>query len=96
MAMGMPVIVSNFSGPAAYANDSNAYMIPVSPTLDGYADADVNTLIRLMRDVYINRSEAFGKGQAARRTMQSMTPEIIVNSISDRLLALVGMRGWGV
>jgi glycosyltransferase involved in cell wall biosynthesis len=96
MSMEMPVIVSNFSGPTAYANDSNAYLIPVSLTSDGYADPDVVVLTQLFREVYANRSDATIKGKSARKTMQSISPESVVSSITSRLLSLAGMRGWNI
>jgi glycosyltransferase involved in cell wall biosynthesis len=42
MAMQLPVIVTNHSGPAAFTSDESAYLIPILPSLDssGYAQPD--------------------------------------------------------
>lgn len=54
MAMALPVIVSNCSGPMQYANNENAYLIPVLPGYDniGFARIDGDTLTTLLKQVY--------------------------------------------
>ena len=96
MSVAMPVIVSNYSGPAAYANDENAFLIPVHTTPDGYADPDVTVLAAQMRYVRHHQEEARKKGMAARETIQSLSPEYVVGKMKERLLDLVDRRGWNV
>jgi len=53
MAMGLPVIVTNYSGPAAYATEGNAYPLPVLLEFDHehYAVPDEDALVLLLRQV---------------------------------------------
>jgi glycosyltransferase involved in cell wall biosynthesis len=52
MAMGLPVIVTNYSGPTEYANEENAYLLPVTG-LDEYdfAVPDESALVELLWQV---------------------------------------------
>jgi glycosyltransferase involved in cell wall biosynthesis len=53
MAMSLPVIVTNYSGPAAYCDASNAYLLSVEEGLDelSFCRPDGEHLTRLMRQV---------------------------------------------
>jgi len=53
MAMQLPVIVTNYSGPAAYITDENAYLLSVLPDLDdlSFAAPNMTHLMELMRQV---------------------------------------------
>lgn len=48
MSMELPVIVTNHSGPTAYATEENTYLLPVLPELDsfGFGQPDVAALKR--------------------------------------------------
>ena len=50
MAMAIPVIVTNFSGPVAYATQDNSYLIPVMPGLDelGFCRPNTTALAEIM------------------------------------------------
>jgi glycosyltransferase involved in cell wall biosynthesis len=101
MSMALPVIVTNHSGPAAYATADNAYLIPVLGSLDEYSFAkpDVAVLAHLFKQVVLDSSEEVGhiaqqKGQRARRTMKEFSPDSIVCKMNERLRYHASLRGW--
>jgi glycosyltransferase involved in cell wall biosynthesis len=101
MSMALPVIVSNHSGPAAYATQQNSYLLKVLPSLDAtsYAIPCSAHLTQLMREVVFDASteggfEAQRRGRAARATMQQISPQSIVCKIADRVRELIKVRGW--
>lgn len=101
MAMALPVIVTNHSGPAAFATHENAYLIPVFPELDelSFAKPDTEALTNLFRQV-VHESGAAGhfraqqKGRAARETMKSISPDSIVCKMNERIRYHAERRGW--
>eukprot|EP01034_Spumella_vulgaris_P022691 gene22691-28841_t len=103
MAMALPVIVTNYSGPAAYCDDSNAYLLSVKSTLDNmsFCQPDSEHLTRLMRQV-VRESGAEGnflareKGRQARLRMQEISPDSVVTAIVERIKFHVRLRGWDV
>ena len=60
MAMALPVLITNFSGPTAYANTDNAYLIPVvsedARDSSGFAVPDGDALVSLMRQLVVDSS----------------------------------------
>lgn len=106
MAMSLPTIVTNFSGPSAFATSDNAYLIPVADNVDydGFAIPDEDELVNLFKKVISDSklpssedetiSIASLKGRKARETMQSFSPEFVVAKINERLRALASRRGW--
>jgi glycosyltransferase involved in cell wall biosynthesis len=96
MAMALPVIITNYSGPTGYATPDNAYLIPVQDTLnsEGYAEPDVDVLMSLMLHVRTHPEETRGKGARAREAMQAISPRSVVSAMADRLRELAKMRGW--
>lgn len=102
MAMALPVIVTNCSGPMAYLTEENSYIIPIEKELDeyGYARPDEKVLTELLRTVFNNEKKfaqsgaKSAKGVAARETMKSISPALVVDIIEKRLRALAEMRGW--
>lgn len=67
MTMGLPTIVTNWSGPAAFATAATAYLLPVSDQLsmpDLTCQPDAAALIALLRAVVID-SGAFDPHDAA-------------------------------
>ncbi len=94
--MALPVIITNYSGPTAYANDDNSYLIPVknAPNKEGFVEPDVKVLISLMKDIKENPQKAKEKGRLARETMKEMSPKYVAGIIASRLRGLAKMRGW--
>lgn len=71
MAMGLPVIVTNYSGPAAYATEENAYPLPVLLEFDHehYAVPDEDALVLLLRQVVsdsLSSTSSSGSGSGSR------------------------------
>jgi glycosyltransferase involved in cell wall biosynthesis len=101
MAMALPVIVTDHSGPAAYATADNAYLIPVLSDTDAYSFAkpDTAVLSQLMRQVITDSSRVGGyvaqqKGLRARETMQGISADEIVCKMNERLRYHASLRGW--
>jgi glycosyltransferase involved in cell wall biosynthesis len=77
MACGTPIIATNWSGPTAFINDSNGYLIDIEKSLvdapgwkgHKWAQPKVPHLQQLMRHVYENQDELQQKGRMARRVM---------------------------
>mmetsp|Transcript_12376 Transcript_12376/g.18773 ORF Transcript_12376/g.18773 Transcript_12376/m.18773 type:complete len:131 (-) Transcript_12376:30-422(-) len=98
MSIGLPVIVTNYSGPTAYADNTNAFLVPLDDKddLNGYVSPSVEILSQHMRNVFENPQTAAAKGFAARETMQKLSPEYVVSEMVQRLKHHANMRGWGV
>jgi len=101
MAMALPVIVTNHSGPAAFATVDNAYLIPTLPELDhlAFAKPDAEALVNIMRQVVFESGEAGDyraqqRGRAARETMKKISPDSIVCKMNDRIRYHALRRGW--
>lgn len=101
MSMALPVIVTNYSGPTAYANENNSYLIPVSHSLDNlsYSIPILSELKLLLRQVIYDSSSdgryiAQKKGLFARFMMMKLSPSYVVNKMIDRLRYHASIRGW--
>jgi len=101
MAMQVPTIVTNHSGPQAYATEDNAYLIPVLPQLDSaaYAQPDGHALQRLLWEaVHDSGPEGGGraqlKGARARSAMQRLSPDSVAALMAARLRKEAERRGW--
>jgi glycosyltransferase involved in cell wall biosynthesis len=93
MTMGIPTIVTNFSGPTAFATSETAYLIPVSE-IDraGFAIVEVELLVRLLRQVYLDNLKAQVKGAAARNRMSTyFSPKAVGSVIANRLKVITGI-----
>lgn len=91
MTMGLPTIVTNWSGPTAFATPETAYLIPVSKTTDsrGYCQPSVPALANLMRDVVQSPASAAETGARARSHMTRMfSPDHVAGLISKRVAEL--------
>jgi glycosyltransferase involved in cell wall biosynthesis len=87
MAMELPVITTNWSGPTAFMNERIAYPLAIDGLSvvksDGdpnffkafigqkWAQPSVKHMIQLMRHVYNNPKEGVAKGKAARKHIQA-------------------------
>ena len=99
MAMSLPVIATNWSGPTEYLTEENSYPLPVdrmSEVVEGpfighlWAEPSVDKLQVLMRHVMSNVEEAKAKGKRAREDMirrfsPDIVAEIVTNHIQDIL-----------
>ena len=97
MAMRLPVVVTNATGPAAYITEENAYPVQVADEEDkfGFAQPLVESLIDRMKDVYHDSEEnRRKKGEKARETMKGYSPEYITSLMVERLRVNAAMRGW--
>ncbi len=101
MSMQLPVIVTNCSGPLAYASDDNAYLVPVLPQLDemAYVQPNITALTGLMRQVIHDagpdgQNRAQQKSIRARARMQELNPTYVAGLMADRLKAEAQLRGW--
>lgn len=100
MAMELPVITTNWSGPTEFLTDENSYPLPydgMSEVEDGpfkghlWAEPSVDGLRFLMRRVMRNRDEARAKGVQARVDMKRrFSPEIVAEEIVHHLQEIVG------
>eukprot|EP00906_Rhabdomonas_costata_P024197 RCo034818 len=75
MAMGLPLIATNWSGPTAFMTEENSYPLPIRGLVSvtsgpwyghRWADPDPMLLRRLMREVYSDPERAKAKGKRAR------------------------------
>ncbi|KAH6762627.1 UDP-Glycosyltransferase superfamily protein [Perilla frutescens var. hirtella] len=99
MAMSLPVITTNWSGPTEYLTDENSYPLPfdgMSVVDDGpfkghsWAEPSVDKLRFLMRHVFSNPGEAKAKGARARLDMEAtFSPEVVAEEIVDQLHQIV-------
>ena len=98
MAMGLPVIATNWSGMTEYMTNENSYLIAVErleEVVNGpfkghrWALPCVKHLGELMRHVVTNRKEAQGKGRVARRDMETKySPEVVGRKVIARLRSI--------
>jgi glycosyltransferase involved in cell wall biosynthesis len=83
MAMALPLIATNWSGPTEFLDETVGYPIGIEGLEDAggglkWAKPSVPHLRRLMRRVVERREEASAKGAAARRRMvERYSPEVI-------------------
>ena len=89
MAVGVPIIATNWSGPTAFMSFENSYPLAIENELVSlpsdshwvshkWADPDVKHLQELMRTVYSNPKQAKAKGRiAARDIRERFSPEAV-------------------
>ncbi|GIM09823.1 hypothetical protein Vretimale_13633, partial [Volvox reticuliferus] len=98
MAMGLPLISTNWSGITAYLDESVGYPIAVdrlTTVSDNsvwwfrglkWAQPSVKHTRILMRRVYSNREEARARGAAARRRMvERYSPNVLAAEVAHQL-----------
>mmetsp|Transcript_17933 Transcript_17933/g.26542 ORF Transcript_17933/g.26542 Transcript_17933/m.26542 type:complete len:456 (+) Transcript_17933:158-1525(+) len=75
MAMGLPVIATNWSGPTEFVKDDHGYLLPINGLVDAnldsfpnhmWADPNAQELEYLFRHIKENPKEAKNKGQRSR------------------------------
>ncbi|MQL77663.1 hypothetical protein Taro_010070 [Colocasia esculenta] len=96
MAMELPVIVTNWSGPTEYLTEENGYPLPVdrmSKVPEGpfkghlWAEPSVEQLRALMRRVVSNPEEAERRAARAREDMiQRFSPAVVARIVVDQIL----------
>ncbi|XP_057472238.1 uncharacterized protein LOC130760790 [Actinidia eriantha] len=99
MAMSLPVITTNWSGPTEYITEINSYPLPVdvmSEVTEGpfkghlWAEPSADKLQVLMRRVISNPEEAKAKGRQAREDMiNRFSPKIVAGIVTDYLLEIL-------
>lgn len=95
MAMSLPVIATNWSGPTEYLTEENSYPLPVDRMSEVmqepfkghlWAEPSVDKLRNLMRHVMSNLEEAKAKGNQAREDMiNRFSPEIVAGLVTDHM-----------
>ncbi|KAG6630771.1 uncharacterized protein LOC122291581 [Carya illinoinensis] len=95
MAMSLPVIATNWSGPTEYLSEENSYPLSVdrmSQVMEGpfkghlWAEPSVDRLQVLMRHVMNNVEDAKDKGRQARMDMiRRFSPEIVAEIVTDHI-----------
>ncbi|GFS46076.1 UDP-Glycosyltransferase superfamily protein [Actinidia rufa] len=99
MAMSLPVITTNWSGPTEYITEINSYPLPVdvmSEVTEGpfkghlWAEPSADKLQGLMRRVISDPEEAKAKGRRAREDMiNRFSPKIVAGIVTDYLLEIL-------
>lgn len=99
MAMAVPVIATNWSGPTEYLDKENSYPLPVNQmdeVKEGpfrghlWAEPSVGELRKLMRHVVNNPKEATLKGAKAREDMvRRFAPEVVSRLVIDQVMSII-------
>ena len=102
MAMGLPIITTNWSGTTEFINSENSYPLPLDPDTPLihpqfgpfqshlWANPSLSSLRHLMRHVTEHPMEAKEKGQRAFHDMRTIwAPETVANVLIDRLQELI-------
>ncbi|XBH69456.1 uncharacterized protein [Aegilops tauschii subsp. strangulata] len=99
MAMELPVIVTNWSGPTEYLTQENGYPLDVDRLTEvtegpfkGHfcAEPSVDHLRALMRRVFGDQEEARRKGRKAREDMvERFSPEVVARIVADQIQQVV-------
>lgn len=102
MAMALPVIVTNWSGPTEYLTEENSYPLPVekmSEVREGpfkghlWAEPSISKLRGLMRHVVSNVQEAEAKGRRAREDMiRRFAPEVVAGIVAGHIQTMLLTR----
>eukprot|EP00040_Diaphanoeca_grandis_P025030 m.138235 g.138235 ORF g.138235 m.138235 type:complete len:538 (+) comp29979_c0_seq2:51-1664(+) len=96
MAMGLPVIATNWSGPTAFLNEDNGYPLHIdglATVTEGpyrkhhmWAVPSLEHLKSLMKEVVENPNAARLKGELARRSMvEKFSPKVVADLTINRL-----------
>ncbi|XP_030488591.2 uncharacterized protein LOC115705396 [Cannabis sativa] len=95
MAMSLPVIATNWSGPTEFLTEENSYPLAfdrMNEVTEGpfrghlWAEPSVSELRVLIRHVMNNMDEAKARGKKAREDMiRRFSPEIVANILADAI-----------
>lgn len=99
MAMGLPVIATNWSGPTAFLTQENGYLLPythLEPVPDGafkghlMAEPDARALASILRQVADEPVVAKGKGAKARSAMLSkFSLDVVASLVTEHVDRIV-------
>lgn len=99
MAMSLPVIATNWSGPTEYLTEENSYPLQIdrlSEVMEGpfkghlWAEPSLEKLKTLMRQVTSNVDGANTKGRKAREDMVTrFSPKIVAEIVKDHLYKIL-------
>lgn len=91
MAMGLPTIATNFSGPTAYLTTRTGYPVAYKLNVfDGTAEPDGHDLQRKMREVFKHRSSAAAVGAAGQTFVRKhFSSENVAATIVGRIATLL-------
>ena len=94
MAMSLPILVTNFSGPTSYLTKERGF--PLKYKLDertGYAEPSVSSLAAAMRSIYVNPVDAKERGKRGREyVMRHLSTDVVANMVVERLSLLWSRR----
>ena len=86
MAMELPVIVTNHSGPTEYLTDANSFPLRIDGVDNGYAMPSVKGLMEHMRTCAENPELARAKGLRAAADMHAnYSPDVVGRKMAARL-----------
>lgn len=101
MAMSLPVIATNWSGPTEFLTEENSYPVPVDgmeEVQEGpfsghlWAEPSVSKLQLLVRGVVRNREKAKAIGRKAREDMiGKFSPEIVAQIVTEQIQQVIKM-----
>eukprot|EP00238_Polyblepharides_amylifera_P014549 CAMPEP_0196599626 /NCGR_PEP_ID=MMETSP1081-20130531/94958_1 /TAXON_ID=36882 /ORGANISM="Pyramimonas amylifera, Strain CCMP720" /LENGTH=350 /DNA_ID=CAMNT_0041925409 /DNA_START=585 /DNA_END=1637 /DNA_ORIENTATION=- len=94
MAMQVPVIMTNFSGPLGFLRHESGYPLPVVRVdKAGFAVPCVESLKRLMRWTVDHPEEVKEKGRLARQeVLAKFSPKVVVDIMVDRVRDLLEQK----
>ncbi|KAK6923478.1 Glycosyl transferase, family 1 [Dillenia turbinata] len=102
MAMSLPVIATNWSGPTEYLSGENSYPLPIDRMREvmeepfkGHVWAEPSTekLRELMRHLMSNPVEAEAKGRKAREDMiRRFSPQIVAGIVADHIQHIISNK----
>ncbi|EGD81409.1 hypothetical protein PTSG_02131 [Salpingoeca rosetta] len=107
MALSLPVIATNWSGPTQFITEDTAYPLPV-PSLEPaqipggahdaqWAHVSVTALRKLLRHVFSNPEEAKRKGERARQHIQQhLDEQVVAGQAEERLRIACRQQAGGV
>ena len=91
MAAGLPIIVTNFSGPSDYLQESHSYPLKYAPQLnmDGSVEPDISHLSNLMQAAHSNPALNAAKGSAARKHATAhYSLNVVASTVCRRLMSI--------
>jgi len=93
MAMGLPVIATNWSGPTEFVTKHNGYLLPlnqINPLVDAHlsafpghkwANPDGDKLVEILRHLREHPEEGRLKGAVGRRDVETKWSHLVVSNL---------------